>query len=122
MLTTVSSPEAGEVGLFFRIDELRERDFLKGKAPADEETSVANNQEQAHEGRHEEAWDQGDWVDEVGKEQVEREEGAPKQEIVHWMHLPYGESDKTVLLWMRGNYLSAQTYQTSIVGTILDGR
>ena len=36
--------------------------------------------------------------------------------------VPYWESDRTALLWMRGEYRTAQTYQTSIVGIIIDGR
>jgi hypothetical protein len=35
--------------------------------------------------------------------------------------VPYWPGGKTALLWMRGNYLSAQTYQTSVVGLIMDG-
>ncbi|MBN1609186.1 MAG: BNR-4 repeat-containing protein [Polyangiaceae bacterium] len=35
--------------------------------------------------------------------------------------VPYWPGNKTALLWMRGNYLSAQTYQTKVVGLILDG-
>ena len=35
--------------------------------------------------------------------------------------VPYWDSDRTVLLWMRGTYHSAQTYDTDIVGVILDG-
>ena len=36
--------------------------------------------------------------------------------------VPYWESDRTVLLWMRGTYSSAQTYTTSVVGLVMDGR
>lgn len=35
--------------------------------------------------------------------------------------VPSWDSDRTVLLWMRGTYHSAQTYDTDIVGVILDG-
>jgi hypothetical protein len=35
--------------------------------------------------------------------------------------VPYWPGSKTALLWMRGNYLSAQTYQTKVVGLIMDG-
>lgn len=35
--------------------------------------------------------------------------------------VPYWDSDKTVLLWMKGTYASAQTYTTSIVGLVMDG-
>ncbi len=35
--------------------------------------------------------------------------------------VPYWDSDKTVLLWMKGTYHTAQTYDTSVVGVILDG-
>ena len=35
--------------------------------------------------------------------------------------VPYWESNRTVLLWMRGTYHSAQTYDTEIVGLVLDG-
>ncbi|MBN2191872.1 MAG: hypothetical protein JW751_03575 [Polyangiaceae bacterium] len=35
--------------------------------------------------------------------------------------VPYWESEKTVLLWMRGTYHTAQTYDTDIVGVIMDG-
>jgi hypothetical protein len=35
--------------------------------------------------------------------------------------VPYWPGSKTALLWMRGNYLTAQTYQTKVVGLILDG-
>lgn len=35
--------------------------------------------------------------------------------------VPYWEGGKTALLWERGDYLTAQTYQTSIVGVIMDG-
>jgi hypothetical protein len=36
--------------------------------------------------------------------------------------VPYWDSSRTVLLWMRGTYSSAQTYSTSIVGIVIDGR
>jgi hypothetical protein len=36
--------------------------------------------------------------------------------------VPDWDSEKTALLWMRGSYNSAQTYDTAIVGVILDGR
>ena len=36
--------------------------------------------------------------------------------------VPYWPGDKTALLWERGDYNSAQTYKTEIVGLILDGR
>jgi hypothetical protein len=36
--------------------------------------------------------------------------------------VPYWESDRTAVLWMRGTYHSAQTYDTAIVGLLLDGR
>jgi len=35
--------------------------------------------------------------------------------------VPYWDSDRTVLLWMRGTYYSAQTYDTEIVGLVMDG-
>ena len=36
--------------------------------------------------------------------------------------VPYWDSPKTALLWESGDYISAQTYRTQIVGMILDGR
>lgn len=35
--------------------------------------------------------------------------------------VPYWEGGKTALLWESGDYVTAQTYRTSIVGMILDG-
>jgi hypothetical protein len=35
--------------------------------------------------------------------------------------VPYWPGNKTALLWMRGNYLTAQTFQTKVVGLIMDG-
>jgi hypothetical protein len=35
--------------------------------------------------------------------------------------VPYWPGGKTALLWMRGNYRTAQTYQTEVVGLIMDG-
>jgi hypothetical protein len=35
--------------------------------------------------------------------------------------VPYWPGGKTALLWMRGSYLTAQTYQTKVVGLIMDG-
>jgi len=36
--------------------------------------------------------------------------------------VPFWDSPRTVLLWMRGTYNTSQTYDTDIVGLILDGR
>ena len=34
--------------------------------------------------------------------------------------VPYWDSTKTALLWMRGTYTTAQSYDTSVVGIIID--